>query len=98
MIPSDACSVGYGTYFGMILVLLRSDPTTETPLGQIIPPLTELNLYRILLGEVRSKFVFSSNGVMSPYNALPGLLSKTYSDGYRYILNASNSSLERPTR
>ena len=81
VIPSDACVVGYGTYFGTILVRRKSDPTTEQPLGTMIPPLTELNLWRILLEEVRSKFVFSSNGVISVYCAVPGLLSITYSEG-----------------
>ena len=58
--------MGYGTYLGTIFVRLKSDPTTETPLGHITPPLTELNLYKILFEEVKSKLEFSSNGVVSP--------------------------------
>jgi hypothetical protein len=44
VIPRDGLTVGYGTYLGMILVLLRSEPTIEQPLGTITPPSTELNL------------------------------------------------------
>ena len=37
-------SVGFGTYFGRILVFLKSRPTIDVPLGTITPPLILLNL------------------------------------------------------
>ena len=41
---STASSVGFGTYFGLILVFLRSKPISDVPLGKITPPFTLLNL------------------------------------------------------
>ena len=35
---------GFGTYFGRILVFLKSSPTMEVPLGTTTPPFTLLNL------------------------------------------------------
>ena len=53
-----AGSVGFGTYFGLIFVFLRSRPTIEVPRGSITPPLTLLNLYKSLSSWERSKFEF----------------------------------------
>ena len=39
-----ASSVGFGPYFGLILVFLRSKPISDVPLGKITPPFTLLNL------------------------------------------------------
>ena len=47
-------SVGFGTYFGLIFVFLKSSPTSDVPLGIITPPLILLNLWRILSACVRS--------------------------------------------
>ena len=41
-------SVGFGTYFGLIFVFLKSSPTIEVPLGTITPPSVLLNLYKSL--------------------------------------------------
>jgi len=46
---------GFGTYFGLIFVFLTSKPTTDTPLGTITPPKILFNLYRMLLGDDKSK-------------------------------------------
>ena len=81
LIPKAGYVVGYGTYFGIIFVLLKSVPTTEQPLGTIIPPSTELYLYNTLFGEVKSKLEFASIGATLVYNTSPGLLSTTYSAG-----------------
>ena len=48
-------SVGFGTYFGIIFVFLRSNPTIEVPRGTITPPSTELNLCNILPLVFKSK-------------------------------------------
>ena len=37
-------SVGFGTYFGLNFVFLRSRPTIDVPLGTTTPPFTLLNL------------------------------------------------------
>ena len=62
LIPLDGRVVGYGTYFGIILVLLRSVPTTEQPLGTMTPPSTELYLYSTLLDDFMSKLELESIG------------------------------------
>ena len=67
LIPLAAYIVGYGTYFGIILVLLRSVPTKEQPLGTITPPSVELYLYNTLFEDVISKFEFSSIGATFVY-------------------------------
>ena len=36
--------VGEGTYFGLIFVFLRSNPTNDVPLGTITPPCILLSL------------------------------------------------------
>ena len=59
-------SVGFGTYFGLIFVFLKSRPTSEVPRGIIIPPLILLNLWRILSSCVKSKLESSVND-----NSLP---------------------------
>ena len=50
--------MGLGTYSGLILVFLKSNPTIDVPLGTTIPPLTLLNLYKILSSCVKSKLEF----------------------------------------
>ena len=52
-------SVGFGTYNGLILVFLKSNPTIDVPLGTTTPPFTLLNLYRILSSCVKSKLEFN---------------------------------------
>ena len=54
-------SVGFGTYFGLTLVFLRSKPTIEVPLGTTTPPFTLLNLYKILSSFVKSKLESNVN-------------------------------------
>jgi len=49
-------------YLGIILVFLRSRPTSDVPLGMITPPLILLSLYSALLGLSRSKLLLTSNG------------------------------------
>ena len=50
-------SVGFGTYNGLIFVFLKSNPTIDVPRGTMTPPSTELNLYKILFGSVKSKLL-----------------------------------------
>ena len=57
--------VGFGTYFGLIFVFLKSSPTIEVPLGMITPPSVLLNLRRTLFGSDKSKFVFKSKNILS---------------------------------
>ena len=42
-------SVGFGTYNGLILVFLKSSPTTDVPLGTTIPPLTPVSYTHLTL-------------------------------------------------
>ena len=95
LIPLAANVVGYGTYFGIILVLLRSLPTTEQPLGTITPPSTELYLYNTLLAEVKSRLELASIGATFVYNTSPGLLSISYTAGYKSV---SYTHLTLPTK
>ena len=53
---------GFGTYFGLILVFLKSKPTIEVPRGIITPPWTLLSLNNALSSVVKSKLVWESNG------------------------------------
>ena len=43
-VDATLSSVGLGTYNGLILVFLKSNPTIDVPLGTTTPPLTLLNL------------------------------------------------------
>ena len=43
--PATALSVGLGTYFGLIFVFLKSNPTSDVPRGTMTPPLILLYLY-----------------------------------------------------
>ena len=47
-------SNGFGTYFGLIFVFLKSRPTIDVPRGTTTPPLILLNLWRILSACVKS--------------------------------------------
>ena len=51
--------MGLGTYNGLILVFLKSNPTIDVPLGTTTPPFTLLNLYKILSSCVKSKLEFN---------------------------------------
>ena len=44
VVPRGTSIVGLGTYSGLILVFLKSNPTIEVPLGTTTPPFTLLNL------------------------------------------------------
>ena len=50
-------SVGFGIYLGLIFDFLKSNPTIDVPRGTTTPPSTELNLYKILFGSVKSKLL-----------------------------------------
>ena len=42
-------SVGLGTYNGLILVFLRSNPTIDVPLGTTTPPFTPVSYTHLTL-------------------------------------------------
>ena len=58
-------SVGFGIYLGLIFVFLKSNPTIDVPRGTMTPPSTELNLYKILFGSVKSKLLPKSKDIVS---------------------------------
>ena len=64
-------SVGFGTYLGLIFVFLKSNPTIDVPRGTIAPPSTELNLYKILSGSVKSKLLPKSRDIESAVGRPP---------------------------
>ena len=81
---------GFGIYFGLIFVFLRSRPTIDVPLGIMTPPFILLSLYNALFSVERSKLVLRSNCAKSeevvpflnlkvddPVGIQPGLLSTT---------------------
>ena len=70
-------SVGFGTYFGLIFVFLKSNPTIDVPLGTITPPFTLLNLYKILSSCVKSKLEsnVSDKVLIAPVESPPGLIA-----------------------
>ena len=70
-------SVGLGTYFGLTFVFLKSNPTIDVPLGTTTPPLTLLNLYRILSSWVKSKLESKvrENVLLAPDDAPAGVIA-----------------------
>ena len=69
--------VGLGTYFGLIAVFLKSNPTSEVPRGIITPPWTLLSLYKALFEFVKSNTVVKSHALKSD-DDVP--ISETISD------------------
>ena len=70
-------SVGFGTYFGLIFVFLKSSPTIEVPLGTITPPSVLLNLYKSLSSWVKSKLVLTSKLKSASENVVSSGFSTT---------------------
>ena len=101
--------MGLGTYFGLIAVFLKSNPTSEVPRGIIAPPYILLSLKSSLSAVSKSKLVVKSKGgrsfdvvpflnknVFVAVGIKPGLLSTTCSPGYSKIVVFPKRSLSSP--